>query len=95
MKKEDIEHLSQLTRIELSSKEKEVLEKDFESILDHINQIKSVSEFIDATTDTATGDVRSVFREDDAKKELSADKVVSLFPKTEEGYLVVKKVLEQ
>lgn len=93
--KKEIEHISQLARIELSQKERASLELDFKSILGYIDQIKSVSEFIDATTDTTTGELRNVYREDIPTDSTSSKEVVRLFPKSEQGYLVVKKVLEQ
>ena len=91
----EIEHISQLARLELSKEEELSLKKDFQGILEYINQIQSVTEFIDATTDTTTGELRNIYREDTPVKDHSSREVVGLFPKTEQGYLVVKKVLEQ
>ena len=91
----EVEYISQLARVELSEKEELSLKKDFQGILEYINQIQSVSELIDASTDTTTGELRNIYREDIPVKDPSSKEVVGLFPKTEQGYLVVKKVLEQ
>lgn len=94
MKREDIKHMSQLARMELSSDEESLLDEDAKKIIGYIDKIKEVTEFVDATDDTTVGELRNVTREDVTGSDFSPEKVVNLFPKSESGYLVVKKVLE-
>lgn len=95
MKKDQVKHISQLSRIELSEEEKEGLGSDFKKIIEYIDKIKSVSGLIDATTDTSVGELRNVTRDDTPGAVFSSKEITGLFPKSKDGYLAVKKVLEQ
>lgn len=94
MKKEEIKHMSQLARMELSSEEEILLDEDAKKIIGYIDKIKGVTDFVDATSDTSVGELRNVTREDLISSNFSVEKLVDLFPKSENGYLIVKKVLE-
>ncbi len=95
MKREEIKHVAELSRIELTPEEEIALEADFKKILSYIDQIQEVSGFVDATTDTTVGELRNVTRNDKAEDVLPSKEVTELFPKIESGYLAVKKVLQQ
>jgi len=95
--KEDIKKLSELSRIEISDSEAEGLAKDIEPILEYVGQVKSVAG--DISNGVEFGPVKNVMREDGPpdgglnepgtfSKELIAE-----FPKSENGYLKVKKIL--
>lgn len=94
MKKEEIKHMSQLARMELSSEEEVQLDEDAKKIIGYIDKIKGVTDFVDATSDTSVGELRNVTREDLINSNFSTEKLIDLFPKSENGYLIVKKVLE-
>ncbi len=94
MKKEEIEYTKQLSRIGLSSEEKELFEGEFKKILGYIDKIQEVSDFIDASTDTKVGDTYNVTREDVVLNFDSKEKLIELFPEKQENYLSVKKVIE-
>lgn len=79
----------------LSSEEKTLFENEFKKILDYINQIQEVSGFIDASTDTAVGEVHNVTREDVTSSSNSRKEIIDLFPEKQDNYLSVKKVIEQ
>ncbi len=95
MKKDEVKHISELSRIELSSEEERGLESDFKKIISYIDKIKVVSESIDAATDTTVGEVRNVSRIDEPGDVFRTESLTRLFPKERDGYLAVKKVLEQ
>jgi aspartyl-tRNA(Asn)/glutamyl-tRNA(Gln) amidotransferase subunit C len=91
MTNEDILKLSELAKIEVKEGEIESLKKDFESILEYINQIESVS----------IGDVNPAFstqnvaREDVVKNspEMYREDILNSAPNTENGFIKVKKIL--
>jgi aspartyl-tRNA(Asn)/glutamyl-tRNA(Gln) amidotransferase subunit C len=94
MKKEEIKHMSQLARMELSSEEEVQFDTDAKKIIGYIDKIKGVTSFVDATADTSVGELRNITREDLISSDFSADRLINLFPKSENNYLIVKKVLE-
>ena len=95
MKKEEVKHMTQLARMNLSSEENTLFENEFKKIIDYISQIQGVSDFIDASTDTKVGEVYNVTREDTPLFDSSREEIIGLFPKKQNDYLSVKKVIEQ
>lgn len=94
IKKEDIEKLATLSRIDVSEEEKEGLVKDIESILSYISEIQEVSSKKSIPT---IGDLRNVMRIDGEphESEIYTKKILDEAPKKEKGYLKVKKILPQ
>jgi len=89
---EEVEHLAELARIEMSEEEKKELQKDLENILGYIDQIKEV-------TDSASPvllDHRNIMREDGEPHEsgMHTDKILKEAPDSKNGYVVVKKVID-
>ena len=95
MEKRDIEHLSHLARIELTGDEERELEGDVGEVLEYVKNVQNISAFIDATTDTSVGDVVNVTREDKINDRFSTERITELVPGSQDGYLLVKKVLKQ
>lgn len=95
MESNDIEKLSALARIELTEGEATTFKGEMDTILGYIGHVREVTHCIDATTDTTVGDVRGITRSDEAHTPFSADSVREAFPKQHDGYLAVKKVLDQ
>jgi aspartyl/glutamyl-tRNA(Asn/Gln) amidotransferase C subunit len=89
----EIEKLAELSRIALSTEEKTALQKDMDSILEYVDQIKSVSAAID--TEKKAGAVRNVFREDGEphKSGIFSDALLAAVPNREGNYIRVKKIL--
>ena len=94
MTKEEIQHLAQLARIELSDPETETLNQEIDSILSYVGVINSLAVEGQAPT---PGPVSNVWRED-VVVEKSADEVETLLeamPERDGRYLKVKKILNQ
>jgi len=86
----DIEKLAELAKIDLSDKEKEVLLKDMDGILDYVKQIESV-EVPDIKLDYAN---KNVWREDlPASRIFSREQIISQFPDSQGGFVKVKKIM--
>ena len=94
--REDIEHLSKLARIELSSEEIEGLDKDINNILGYVEQVARV-EVLDASP--TIGDVYNILRDDEGALEAGAHtkELLEAAPEvaeTEKGtYIKVPKIL--
>jgi len=93
IEKKDVEHLAELSRLEFSDTEIEKFQKDLGSILEYVDQVKEVSASIDL--EPTVGDVHNVLRPgEDAHQDGEHQKeIVGEFPKQEDGYLKVKKIL--
>ena len=102
----EIENLAELSRLELSAKEKASLQKDLGGILDYISELKKVTggglpeSQGEAGADTAL--VRNVMRADDNAHEsgIFTEDLLKVYPdmagrapRVENGYVVVKKIL--
>lgn len=91
--KADVEHLAQLARIAISSKEAEQMTKELEAILGYVEQLQKVDTKGVEPTSQVTGLV-DVWREDVVKKSpLSREQLLGNAPETQDGFIKVKKVL--
>lgn len=59
---QELEHLAKLSRIKLNESDKKTLTKEFDSILNYIDELKKVS--VSTDTSSRVGVVRNVSRED-------------------------------
>jgi aspartyl-tRNA(Asn)/glutamyl-tRNA(Gln) amidotransferase subunit C len=89
IKKEDIEHLSVLSRIDLEGKEDELL-KDADAILGYFEELKQVNTDDIAPMAGAT-DMTNRSEADEVDEELKG-KGIESFPEAEQGYLKVPGV---
>ena len=88
----DIDKLSSLARIRVTSEERASLAKDIESILSYVSELDSVAGL---SGEREKEVLRNVTREDKVTEESSKHSALLLesAPKSEDGYVVVKKVL--
>lgn len=84
--KKDLEHLAELSRIDLKAGEEKKLVKDLSSILDYFKELQELN------TDnvqpmTGGTDLSSVVREDVLEKDSETGKGKEGFPEEKDGYL--------
>jgi len=90
LKKEEIEHIAQLARLQLTAKDKEKFSHQLTAILAWIDQLNEV--------DTETvgiglkSDITNVLREDFIKPFSDTDTLHQSFPEKKDNYLQVKGV---
>ncbi len=94
--KEEIEKLAELSRIELREGEVEALQKDISSILDYVGQISALEGNV--ATDVPLN--HNVMREDvpytsTSPLLTSREALVKAFPRQENGYNVVRKIIQK
>jgi len=92
----EIDKLSALSRIDMSLDEKKDIQKDLEDILGYVSEIQSVA----VNSEEYSGDqvdlLHNVMREDihTNKEGVYTEKIIKSAPKSEGGYIKVKKILE-
>ncbi len=85
IKREEIEHLAWLARIELRGEEKELFEKQLSSILDYFAVLDELdTEGVEPTYHVIG--LSDVMRRDEPKEPLSTAEVLQNAPKREGGY---------
>jgi aspartyl-tRNA(Asn)/glutamyl-tRNA(Gln) amidotransferase subunit C len=91
--KEEIQHIADLARLQLSPEEIDKFRNDLSSILEYIDQLQEVD-----TTGVAprkeTTPVRSVFREDVAEPSLPIEKVLLNAPSVKDNMFSVPRVID-
>lgn len=93
--KKSLQHLADLSRLELTEKEEEKFLKDLESILGHFKELESLDTSNIAPMTGGTS-LKNVFREDgERKSSLAADPVVDAFPDKKERWLKVPAVFKE
>jgi aspartyl-tRNA(Asn)/glutamyl-tRNA(Gln) amidotransferase subunit C len=95
--KKELEHLAQLSRIEIDPKETDKLIADLGAILDHFKELQALDT---ANVPPMTGgtDLVNVFREDTmeagGRKNTNRGAGVDAFPESKDGYNKVPPVFE-
>lgn len=92
IRKEEIEHLAWLARIELSEAEKELFEAQLSSILAYFAILDEVDTTGVEPTYHVIG-ITDMVREDEPKEGLSQADVLRNAPKTENGYFKSPRIL--
>ena len=92
LRKEEIEHIGWLARIELSEAEKELFEKQLSSILDYFAVLDELDTEDVAPTYNVIG-IKDVVRKDEPKEALSQSEVLRNAPKKEKGYFKSPRIL--
>ncbi len=90
---EDIDKLSNLSRIEVSEEEKISFSKEIDSILEYVGQISELASESGETEQTSS--VRNVFRQDENPHEsgLYTETLLKEAPDSQDGFVKVKKIL--
>ncbi|MEK7614601.1 MAG: Asp-tRNA(Asn)/Glu-tRNA(Gln) amidotransferase subunit GatC [Patescibacteria group bacterium] len=93
MKREDIEKLASLSRLELKDEEKDGFLKDFDSILGYVSEIDGV---VAELPEKEAGKLRNVMRADGPEHEsgVFSDDLLKNAPTVQDGFIKVKQVFE-
>lgn len=93
LEREEVLHIAKLARIGLSADEVERYAGQLSNILGHFDVLDAVpTEGVEPTAHTLP--LRNVMADDVARPSLPQDEVLKLAPRTEDGYLRVRAVLE-
>ena len=91
---EEVEHIAELARIELSGEEKKKFSDELSDVLGYVEQLQEVNTDGIEPMSQATGMV-NVLREDVAENcdKNVRKKIIESFPEEKEGYVKVKQIL--
>ena len=94
-----LNHLAELTRIELTANESEKLLKNLKKILEHFEELKNLNtEKVEPMMGGAS--LQNVFRADEMDFNKKSDtvngegRIIDSFPEVEKGFLKVPKIFE-
>ncbi len=92
--KEEVEHIANLARIELSEEEIGRLQRDLSSIVGYFNVLEKI-DISNVDSKFTPSRKRNVYREDLFKIKFLKDteKLINLFPRKEGRHLKTKKIL--
>jgi aspartyl-tRNA(Asn)/glutamyl-tRNA(Gln) amidotransferase subunit C len=92
---EELEKLAQLARIKLTDDDKSSLLKEFDSILNYVDQLKKVE--VTMSAESRVGAVKNVMREDVVKDTSPEDRerLLKEAPKRVGDFIAVKKIIAQ
>ncbi len=94
MEIKDIENLAELARLHLTEAEKESLLKDMREILSYVRQVSEAKTGEEIEAEYSKYSLRNVWREDElAPGEFSRELLLCQFPDSQDGFLKVKKIL--
>ena len=88
----DIKKVAQLARIELTQEEHQMLEKQFDDILNYIHKINQL-DIADVEPASHPFDLKNVFREDVVQPPMLAEELLRLAPKSERNMIHVPKII--
>lgn len=92
IKREDVEYLGKLARIELSEEEKGKFENDLEKILEYISKLNEVStENVEPTYHVLP--VKNVFRKDTVRPSFSREEILKNAPDKNEEFFKVPRII--
>ena len=90
--KEDVVHVANLARLELSEESIDKFAGQIGEILDHVDSLKRVdTQGVSATSHAIS--LTNAFREDDLAGPADRDRLMANAPESEEGSFVVPKII--
>ncbi len=93
IKREDIEYIAKLARIELDEELLSILYRDLGKILDYVDQLKTLDiEGIPPTTHAL--ELFNIFRDDVVGESLDKEDILKYAPSRKKGFFKVPKVIE-
>lgn len=94
MEKKDIQHLASLARIRITDEEADALGSDITQVLEYVGAINEIVS--DFSSTKKVGSVHNVFRKDEVTNQPGehTDALLSEAPTTKNGYVQVKKILQ-
>jgi len=88
----DIEKIARLARLKLTEDEQNRLGRQFEGILDHIDQLNQLdTENVEPTSHVLP--LQNVFREDDVKQTFADGKFLHLAPRQDKDHYEVPQII--
>ena len=89
--KEEVEHIAKLSRLELTAKETEKMQKDLTEILGYFDLLKNVPEIV---KNNDGKEIKNILRKDETleKDNSMAEKLIQAAPDKKDDYIKVKAI---
>lgn len=94
LKKEEVEKIARLARIELAEKEVTKFQKELSAILDYVEQLKEVDTKKVEPTAQVTG-LKDITRSDEVNYNFLREKMLQNMPAIENNHLKVQPIFEE
>jgi aspartyl-tRNA(Asn)/glutamyl-tRNA(Gln) amidotransferase subunit C len=91
--KEDVMHVAELARIDLSDDDIDVFAEQIGDILDYVDQLKGVPTEGVAPTSHAIS-LTNAFRDDEVCEPADPGRALENAPESQEGYFIVPKIID-
>lgn len=92
IKREDVEYLSRLIRVELNEEEKRKFEKELGKILEYVEKLNEIdTENIEPTYHVIP--IKNVFREDIPQSSFPKEEILKNAPDKDENFFKVPKII--
>ncbi|MFA6271805.1 MAG: Asp-tRNA(Asn)/Glu-tRNA(Gln) amidotransferase subunit GatC [Patescibacteria group bacterium] len=91
--KDEVKHLAQLARIELTKEEVDKFQKQITSILDYINKLEKVT--VEKGEKIVVSDIENILRNDVVKKSGNQEELIEQAPDRKNGQIKVKTILKK
>ncbi len=91
---EQVEKISHLARLELSSEEREKFAGQLSSVLDYIAKISKL-DLKNVEPLAHVGELKNVWREDEVERTDVHDKLMDLAPEAKRGHFRVPRIIEE
>lgn len=94
VERDDVIHLAELARLQLSEAEVDGLRTELSAIVDYVSQVQSLT--VDDVSIKTLGAVANVTREDVVTNQPGqySEDLLRAAPQTQDGYVVVQKILD-
>lgn len=93
LKKEEVEHVANLARIEISQEEKQKFAEQLSAILDYVEELGEAPTKTVEPISQISG-LENITRQDKTQEGLSVEKVLSNAPAKENNFIKTKQVFE-
>lgn len=93
--KEEIQHLAQLARLQVSEEETAALQQDISNILDYVGQVTAASDVALERPEVRNVLRADVLREADDPMAEKREAILAQLPKREGDYNVVRKIIDK
>lgn len=91
MKKEDIQHLANLSRLHLEESEMQEYAEQFDEIVAYVDKIKEVSGGVDH--DIQSYEIKNMLRDDVVESYQNPEMIIAEAPSHQDNFVKVKKIL--
>jgi aspartyl-tRNA(Asn)/glutamyl-tRNA(Gln) amidotransferase subunit C len=93
LNKNEVEHIAELARLELTDAEKQEFQSQLGDILDYVEKLAEIDAENVSTADGGTHNLQNIWRKDNNKNAIDSEDLKKYFPESEHNQNKVKSIL--